>query len=205
MSKDIEVYEKRLGVTSQSIVEVCDGFVNNRDLEFLSLSNIFPRWELTRRVYYATLSNKEKPLPISQALGYVEITQLDRYDKVGVRVRIVSTWPPMLPYWQELGDVVMEYFGSFQLENLGSKSKKPELPKGFPKTEKTKAIWKKMYKIIKRKRKEYLKAYENKDTRYPIPTLDDLRDAIFKETKIKRSAKTIKNIQKAGDDGLLAD
>jgi hypothetical protein len=222
MKEEFEVFEGRYKATKNEVTNICDNFIERRDFDGITFLKLIKAWENGKRIYYGTRREDNPLLTNTRLLGYVEITELKRWSKDSVRVRIVCIWRPLLAYWEELPGR-LEYFFEVipkdervrkKQEDISKdlvtnmpeiKANYEEVPYWFPKLEKTKAKWKKMYKIIKRTRKEYLKEYKKQETRNPIPTSDDLRDAIFKEMKLKYSAKTISNIQKAGDKGLLVD
>ena len=83
---------------------------------------------------------------------------------------------------------------------------KAELPRWFPKTEKTQQRWQKVYSLIKRKRREYDQLYMDGEIDDPKVSNEELRDAIAAEGiwNGKPSVSTLCRITKAGDElGLL--
>ncbi|MCG3209828.1 MAG: hypothetical protein FOGNACKC_03455 [Anaerolineae bacterium] len=78
-----------------------------------------------------------------------------------------------------------------------------ERPDWFPKTEKALKKYRVAYGIIKKKKKEYKTDYDNGDTNNPKPTINDLRDAISLKLGVAYSARQIRRIIQAGENGWV--
>ena len=89
----------------------------------------------------------------------------------------------------------------------GVVAEKTALPKWFPKGEDTRRIWKRAYhEAILPLRKKYLNLFNEGETDNPKPTIGDHRDKIANVTgQVYRGESTIRRIQKAGDEGWLAE
>lgn len=64
--------------------------------------------------------------------------------------------------------------------------------------------WRKMWRIIRRIQREYLKRFNSAEGERPNPTLDELRDAIAARFSHKPSEKTVRRVIQAGSNRLLS-
>lgn len=90
-------------------------------------------------------------------------------------------------------------------DSTGDSDSVKDRPAWFPKTKDGIEKWKKSYRKIQKKHKEYKESYANLDTKESKPSLDDLRDALaeMREWKKKPSTSTVHRIGQAGDNGWL--
>ena len=109
-NNEIEVFEERYQATRGEIAKICDNYILNRDFDGIILQNIQIGWEDHRRIYFGNIHEDNSQLPYTRTLGYVEINELQRLSSVGVRVRIVCVWPPLLSYWEELSQYLKSRF-----------------------------------------------------------------------------------------------
>jgi len=108
--EEIEVFEGRFQATKEQLSNICDNYVKNRYFDGIKFLEISIQWEENRRVYYGMREYDDFQAVYTRTLGYVEVTQLLRFDSLGVRVRIVCLWPPLLKYWEELPEILGGFF-----------------------------------------------------------------------------------------------
>ena len=112
LTEEIEVYEGRFQANKDQIAQICDNFIRNRYYDGISFRNIQSGWEENRHIYYGIRSDDDVQIPYARTLGYVEVSKLHRLSTVGVRVRIVCVWPPLLRYWEELPQILTSLFST---------------------------------------------------------------------------------------------
>ncbi len=90
-------------------------------------------------------------------------------------------------------------------KSKGRRSAKSRLNQGaetvayVPKNEAALAKWHKMWRIIRRTRREYVDEFNEAEGEKPNPTTDDLRDAIARELGFKPSEKTVQRVIRAAN------
>ncbi len=111
---EIEVFEGRFKATKDEIAKVTDNFIKNHYFDGLDFLAFIIGWDDGRRVYYGKRKDETTRGVTTITLGYIEVTQLKRLSDMGVRVRIVCIWPPLLKYWEELPKALESIFPTIE-------------------------------------------------------------------------------------------
>ena len=109
-NEEIEIFEGRFQATKDEIANVVDNFIKNHDFGGIEFIDFVIGWQDFRRMYYGTRKEITAQIPTTITLGYLEVTPLQRLSENVNRVRVVCVWPPLLKYWEELGQVIHKLF-----------------------------------------------------------------------------------------------
>jgi hypothetical protein len=115
-SDKIEIFEGRFQASVDDIIKVTDNFIRKRDYDGIHFLDFVICWEDKRRMYYGRRRDESTQIQFTITLGYIEITKLRRLSEVGVRVRIVCVWPPLLKYWEEIPKILEDMFEVIKTE-----------------------------------------------------------------------------------------